>query len=572
MVSSDCLISNDETPWTFLSAYLENGQNERDDTQQTNPFTDRPTTSSEKKDIQIVIDSNIANEPEPDIDKIIEKNDEITMKQQMVQRAQIEQQQKEQQAKEEKLKKEHEEKVKNAVLQLQSNDHFDEEWFVWIESKKIGPLSRWELVKKAKNGELNEETPTYLNGQYRYLRDCGELRGLLPFEIELNATAHTSEGDIVLTQTAMENQQSIGPLSLSEIFYKFSEGIIGRNSQIKTEKEICWKTMEFLQNKFSKEWKKWKDGKCEEEVKTTEVDNVSVSDKELNAADIESFDPSFRALIDLDKKFENGQMNGTVKDNEQRKKKKKRKNQRKRKREKAACSILVSGLPDDITEDEISIFFKKAGVIQTDIYQRGKKKILLNDNGSALITFHQPYSVKLALDILDETEIRNGYPVHIKAAADPKPIRKKQKMDPHKEAMLKKLYGVKSELNWNEDAGHEGLRWVVLENMFSLDEVNDAFIAELEKEIVVECSKIGKIDKIQIIGSNPSGVIKIKFKKAKDSAQCIEKMNDRFFDGKVIKCYYWDGFTDYSVEETAEQQEMRLRQFQEDMKKKTTNS
>merc|ERR1712228_922895 len=353
--------------------------------------------------------------------------------------------------------------------------------------------------------------------------------------------------------------QSIGPLSLSEIFYKFSDGIIGRNTRIKTENEICWKSFDFLQNKFAKEWKKWKDG---DESDDNEA-NECFDDKE-----IESFDPSFRALIDLDKNFKNDSI---IKTNVQ--KKKKRKKSKKRKREKVARSIFVSGLPLNITLDEISAFFGKAGVIATDIYKKGKKKIALYGDGNGLITFYQPYSVKLALDILDETQIKNGYPVHIKAAKDPKPTtqqRKKQKINPAKEAMLKKLYGVDAELNWNDDAEHNGLHWIVLQNVFSQKQANEnGFIDELKREIVTECNtKIGPIDKLQIFESNPNGIIKIKFKFAAHSKLCIKTMNGRLFDGNVIKCEYWDGQTQYAMLETEKQQRMRLEKFQNDIKGK----
>merc|ERR1712154_517745 len=104
--------------------------------------------------------------------------------------------------------------------------------------------------------------------------------------------------------------------------------------------------------------------------------------------------------------------------------KKKKKNNKKRKREKLSSSIYITGLPKDMTVYEMSDFFQRAGVIATDIHQKGKKMITLYkedenssiNKGDALITYHQPHSVQLAMDILDETEIRNGYPVHITVA------------------------------------------------------------------------------------------------------------------------------------------------------------
>merc|ERR1712228_702520 len=301
LVSSDCLISNDETPWIFLSEYLENDQSDKN--KELFPLkAETKERKEKKKEIQIKIDSTNLQPIECIEEENEQQNDALNVLKQQLQR------EKEEKIKNEKLRKEHSEKVKAEVLSIESSKEFIEEWFVWIDSVKIGPLSRWELIKKAKNGHLNEQSLTFLNGQYRHLRDCGELRGLLPFAIDLNADAAINDEmqyRILLTRNAMENkqyffknayQQSIGPLSLSEIFYKFSDGIIGRNTRIKTENEICWKSFDFLQNKFAKEWKKWKDG---DESDDNEA-NECFDDKE-----IESFDPSFRALIDLDKNFKN---------------------------------------------------------------------------------------------------------------------------------------------------------------------------------------------------------------------------------------------------------------------------
>jgi hypothetical protein len=39
-------------------------------------------------------------------------------------------------------------------------------------------------------------------------------------------------------------------------------------------------------------------------------------------------------------------------------------------------------------------------------------------------------------------------------------------------------------------------------------------------------------------------------------------MNGRFFDGRALKCYYWDGKTDYKiVKESREDLEKRVEEF-----------
>jgi len=58
-------------------------------------------------------------------------------------------------------------------------------------------------------------------------------------------------------------------------------------------------------------------------------------------------------------------------------------------------------------------------------------------------------------------------------------------------------------------------------------------------------AKIGPIQKVEFFRQNPNGVVKIKFMSALHAEECIKLMNGRFFDGREIKSYYWDGKTDY---------------------------
>ena len=47
-------------------------------------------------------------------------------------------------------------------------------------------------------------------------------------------------------------------------------------------------------------------------------------------------------------------------------------------------------------------------------------------------------------------------------------------------------------------------------------------------------------------------------------------MNDRLFDGRELKCYLWDGQSDYRMEaETAEQSKERIDQFGEWLEEKS---
>lgn len=66
-------------------------------------------------------------------------------------------------------------------------------------------------------------------------------------------------------------------------------------------------------------------------------------------------------------------------------------------------------------------------------------------------------------------------------------------------------------------------------------------------------SKIGKISKMTFYKENPLGVCKIKFDSSMDAEECIKLMGGRFFDGRELKCFYWDGKIDYKVVRETEQ-------------------
>lgn len=78
-----------------------------------------------------------------------------------------------------------------------------------------------------------------------------------------------------------------------------------------------------------------------------------------------------------------------------------------------------------------------------------------------------------------------------------------------------------------------------------------------------ECEeKLGKVKKIILHEFNPEGVVQIKFEDAKAAEECVKLMNGRFFGGKQLECFYWDGTTNYRVtRESHKQQQKRIDQF-----------
>ena len=83
--------------------------------------------------------------------------------------------------------------------------------------------------------------------------------------------------------------------------------------------------------------------------------------------------------------------------------------------------IYVSGLPLDVALEELKDFFAKCGVIRLD-QNTGtwKIKIYTDDEGKpkgdARICYENYESVDMAIDLLNNTQIRPGYTVTIEQA------------------------------------------------------------------------------------------------------------------------------------------------------------
>ncbi|CAM9599906.1 unnamed protein product [Phaeothamnion confervicola] len=127
-------------------------------------------------------------------------------------------------------------------------------------------------------------------------------------------------------------------------------------------------------------------------------------------------------------------------------------------------------------------------------------------------------------------------------------------------------------LSWN-DEGDSGvaprkkggaLRIVALENMFDPKDFvagGDAFGEGLESDLRQECEKLGPVEKITLFSRNPLGPAVVKFATAFGAEECVRTMNKRFFGGRQLRCRYWDGVTNYIVQEDEKTESARLEEF-----------
>lgn len=227
--------------------------------------------------------------------------------------------------------------------------------------------------------------------------------------------------------------------------------------------------------------------------------------------------------------------------------------------------VYITGLPSDATAEELEAHFKQVGILAIDPEtQRPRIKMYRDPSGApkgdASVAFVRPESVELAVEILNEGMLRPGWPLNITKAVfhqKASTAGEKSKTEPVKKRRLNEAKAkvaraaAKQALSWSEadDSGLGGkaLRIVVVKNMFEPSDCESAeFIEDLRKDLEIECTALGPLEKMTIFERHPEGVIVIKFGTAFAAEQCVKLMNGRFFAGRKLQSFYWDGSTDYT--------------------------
>ncbi|CAF0935014.1 unnamed protein product [Rotaria sordida] len=217
------------------------------------------------------------------------------------------------------------------------------------------------------------------------------------------------------------------------------------------------------------------------------------------------------------------------------------------------CNVYISGLPLDITDEEFEALMSKYGIISPDPNDPRNKKIRLyrdeqgNPKGDGRCRYLRPESVKLCMDMLDDTDLRSSK-IHVERAKfevkgtfNPDLKRKRKKID-----KKKKQFEVDKLLNWDERPEvirHKYERIVAMKNMFDLQQFkhDPLFIDRLRSNVRESCSEYGEVKKINIYDGNPAGVVTVGFADIDQADACCQYMNGRIWYGRVIQCQTWDG-------------------------------
>lgn len=251
-------------------------------------------------------------------------------------------------------------------------------------------------------------------------------------------------------------------------------------------------------------------------------------------------------------------------------------------------AVYVTGLPTDTDQDELVERFSRCGLIEEDDEGEPKVKMYAKEDGSfsgeALIVYFKEDSVLLALNILDDAELRIGevstrmkvekaefshkHETGAKEGSETAKLRKvvdKKKATRRIGKMQKKLG------EWDDEDGfgpslteedkvpvaNRNGRVVVLKHMFTLRELEEdaSLLLDLKEDVRDECSSLGEVTNVVLYDKEADGVMTVKFREPLSAQACVLKMNGRFFAGRRVEAFLYSGKQRYMRSEGGDEYE-----------------
>mmetsp|Transcript_7974 Transcript_7974/g.13825 ORF Transcript_7974/g.13825 Transcript_7974/m.13825 type:complete len:472 (-) Transcript_7974:379-1794(-) len=231
-------------------------------------------------------------------------------------------------------------------------------------------------------------------------------------------------------------------------------------------------------------------------------------------------------------------------------------------------SVYITGLPSDVTEEEIREAFGRCGIIKDDANGKPRVKIYTDRatglaKGDGLVTYLRTPSVDLAVNLLDDAPFRPEMTQRMTVKVAEFEMKGDKFVSKKENGRMKKQKVMKQEkdLGWGgfDDSVKKEKCTVVLKHMFSVQDVLNAgglgFVSELEADIAEECCKIGPIVKLKMYSMHPEGVVTVQFKTPEHTDKCVEMMHARWFGGNQVIASIWDGRTNFHLQQVAESEE-----------------
>ncbi|KAI9204268.1 uncharacterized protein BJ171DRAFT_122085 [Polychytrium aggregatum] len=245
-------------------------------------------------------------------------------------------------------------------------------------------------------------------------------------------------------------------------------------------------------------------------------------------------------------------------------------------------SIYVTGLPPDTTVDEMKDSFGKYGIIMEDLLT-GQPRIKLykdqngNLKGDALVTYFKEESVALACNLMDEAEFRFGEASKIRVqpavfeAKEKQPLTEEQKAAAEKKRLdkqraKKQMQKLEKRLDWFDDEvgkkTEKLAKTIILKHMFTPKEIEDdpTLLLDLKDDVRDECTLLGEVTNVVLYDKSEDGAMSVRFKDAESAELCVARMNGRFFAGRRIEAYHFDGKEKFEKSKTKGESEEEEKQ------------
>lgn len=129
-----------------------------------------------------------------------------------------------------------------------------------------------------------------------------------------------------------------------------------------------------------------------------------------------------------------------------------------------------------------------------------------------------------------ETNSGPNYSEEAKAKAKRKYTQLQQRLNDWDEEEVKRV---------KTESREKSSKVVTLKRVFTIQELQDDVDAEMDikEDIYNGCGAIGTVTNVTLYDLEPDGVVTVKFERASDAAECVEKMNGRFFGGQKLEAY-----------------------------------
>lgn len=196
--------------------------------------------------------------------------------------------------------------------------------------------------------------------------------------------------------------------------------------------------------------------------------------------------------------------------------------------------VYVGGLHYDVKERDLDQIFQDYGnvisVVLVPNKETGKHK------GYGFVEFESKESVVKSCDALNGKEFygRNIRVNPVGKIIEPKREESNQSNNYPRDNTVGKSYIAMQRLIRSKD--ENPTRCILLMNLVTPEEVDK----RLEEEIRYECSKYGIIEKLVIYPEKYQVKIFVLYKSPEMATLAQGKLDHRYFDGRSVKCYYYD--------------------------------